>query len=101
MSQVAVVSALLCAPSRSTCGILQGRKSHCLLGKQWKLRGMVLENGRWRQQDGKGKQAWRAESRNKSGVRKNQSGSGESQLAVLATAGRACNPGAGLGGGDE
>ena len=39
---------------------------------------------------GKGKQAWRAESRNKSGVEgKNQSGSGESQLAVLATAGRA------------
>lgn len=50
---------------------------------------------------GKGKQAWRAETRNKSGVEgKNQGGSGGSQLAVLATAGRAATLGQG-GGGDE
>lgn len=50
---------------------------------------------------GKGKQAWRAETRNKSGVEeKNQGGSGGSQLAVLATAGRAATLGRG-GGGDE
>ena len=43
---------------------------------------------------GKGKQGWRAESRNKSGVvGKDRGGSGESQLAVLATAGRAATLG--------
>ena len=50
---------------------------------------------------GKGKQAWRAETRNKSGVEgKNQGDSGGSQLGVLATAGRAATLGDG-GGGDE
>ena len=45
---------------------------------------------------GKGKQGWRAESRNKSGVvGKDRGGSGESQLAVLATAGRAATLGQG------
>lgn len=47
---------------------------------------------------GKGKQGWRAESRNKSGVvGKDRGGSGESQLAVLATAGRAATLGQGGG----
>lgn len=50
---------------------------------------------------GKGKQAWRAETRNKSEVEgKNQGDSGGSQLGVLATAGRAATLGHG-GGGDE
>ena len=47
---------------------------------------------------GKGKQGWRAESRNKSGVKgKDWGGSGEPQFAVVATAGRAETLGQGGG----